>query len=293
MIGAISLNLSNTPETQDNALVEEEFYLTVLNAPEQSELAAGDLLIARPKQGAALLLGRSSKADITLKDVSISRQHARIVCEQNRWVIHNISSGNGVFVEGEEVAPGTSSTLPGLDSVRVQLGKVLLRLELARPTQPHTDPISLEPASSAVTSPESTQPGETLLKIVRDGDCCVVYCKGRRVGVKPSSALALYALGQHPGEIVHHWDIMDMIARDLDLPQAISGARRSIRELLDQGEITREEIIDAILSTNADARRKQLEKLDGAALARQLIFSRRGHGYGLALPAEQIECDDE
>jgi hypothetical protein len=273
---------------------EEEFYLTVLNASNQSELEEGDLLIARTRQGEGLLLGRSSKADITLKDVSVSRRHARLVRADSQWELHNISSGNGVFIEGEEVAPGTSRTLSGLDTVRIQLGKVLLRLELARPTQPHTDPIALEPpATSPEASARPDHAGETLLRIVRDGDCCVVYCKGRRVGVKPSSALALYALGQRPGEIVHHWDIMDLIARDLDLPQAISGARRSIRELLDQGEITREEVIEAILSTNADIQRKQLEALDGAALARQLIFSRRGHGYGLALPAEQVECDDE
>lgn len=282
-------NSPSPPRLQVTALDEEEFYLTVLKAPESSNLEPGHTVVARTDDNAAHILGRSSLADIPLEDVSISRKHARIEWDGQCWRLHNISKRNGVFLEGEAIEPGTARAFDDSSAVRIQLGKVLLRLEWVRATQPHTDPIALDPPE-ATSLPETK---ETLLRIVRDGDCCVVYCKGRRVNVKPSSALALYALGQRPGEIVHHWDIMDLIARDLDLPQAISGARRSIRELLDRGEISREEVISSILATNADAQRKQLEELDDAALSRHLIFSRRGHGYGLALPAERVDCDEE
>ena len=254
-------------------------YITLIRAPEGSTCTLGQswapLASALP-----WTVGRAPTSCVALPDPSVSREHALIERVGRAWHLSNVSSNNGLYLDGEPIAPGQRVALKDTSQAHVQVGKLMLRLEWLQQTQPHTQPVELPTR-------------EPLLRVVRDGDCCVVYCKGKRVDLKPSSALALYALGQRPGQIMHTWDILDTIDRELDLPQAISGARRALRALLERGELTQEEVIEAILATSTQQERAALLAQDHAALVRLLVFSRRGHGYGLALPADQIEAATE
>jgi len=54
-------------------------------------------------EDAALLVGRSS-TDIPLDDQTISRRHAQLVPEDDQWMIHDLKSANGTFVNGVRVA---------------------------------------------------------------------------------------------------------------------------------------------------------------------------------------------
>lgn len=269
---------------------EQALHLTIIKAPNTLSEAIGKT--SSPTTPPPWIIGRSPQAELMISDASVSREHARIEQRQQRWCIINTSSNNGLYLNAAPIAPGERAWLSTQQTTHLQVGKVLLRLDWSNATEPYNEPIELP--TQALPSPiSSTTTQEPFLRIARDGDCCVVYCKGKRVDLKPSSALALYALGQRPGEIIHTWDILDIVARELDLTQAISGARRSIKELLALGEITRQELIDAILATSAHIKLDELKDIDDAALIRHLIFSRRGHGYGLALPGAWIETSTE
>jgi hypothetical protein len=255
-----------------------ELYITLLRVPERSPLEAG--LSFMFEGDGPWVVGRSSSCDVTLKDPSVSREHAVLGVRDDTLSFENRSKANGLYVEGDEVAPGASVRVGAGSPLRVQVGKLVLRVERLVHTTPHREPIGLGAGEPGAPEP--------MLEIVRDGDCCVAYCRGRRIGLKPSSALALWALAQRPGQIVHQWDILDALAQTLDLAQAVSGARRGLRELLGDGTLGRDELVDAILETTADTQRAALLELDDAALVRHLVFSRRGHGYGLALPPELV-----
>jgi len=67
-------------------------------------------------------IGRNPECIVTLKDPSISRNHARLVLEDARWVLLDQGSRNGI------VAAGVKRTRVELeDQMEVQLGEVLLR----------------------------------------------------------------------------------------------------------------------------------------------------------------------
>ena len=50
-----------------------------------------------------MILGRSETADIALAFSSISREHARLVCDDNKLYIEDLGSSNGVQINGEKI----------------------------------------------------------------------------------------------------------------------------------------------------------------------------------------------
>jgi len=48
-------------------------------------------------------IGRSSKNDLCLPDAGVSRKHAIIKKEKNRYVIEDLGSKNGTIVNGEKI----------------------------------------------------------------------------------------------------------------------------------------------------------------------------------------------
>ena len=53
--------------------------------------------------GDHVVLGRSREADIVLDDPNVSRRHAELRREQDRWAISDLGSTNGVKVNGRRV----------------------------------------------------------------------------------------------------------------------------------------------------------------------------------------------
>ncbi|MFR1641038.1 MAG: FHA domain-containing protein, partial [Eggerthellaceae bacterium] len=67
---------------------------------------------------ARLLMGRESKNDIVVPDLNASRQHAELRLEpQGVWVITDLGSTNGTFVNDREVA-----TQPLAEGDRITIG---------------------------------------------------------------------------------------------------------------------------------------------------------------------------
>lgn len=65
----------------------------------------------------SLLLGRSVDADLWLGDDGVSRKHARLIREGSGYVVEDLGSANGTFVQGERITRFKLS-----DGDQIQLG---------------------------------------------------------------------------------------------------------------------------------------------------------------------------
>jgi hypothetical protein len=54
--------------------------------------------------GARLVIGRSSSCQIVLGDDTVSRRHAELRFEDGRWLLRDLHSSNGTYVNGRWVA---------------------------------------------------------------------------------------------------------------------------------------------------------------------------------------------
>jgi hypothetical protein len=69
-----------------------------------------------PFSGPELTIGRGPDNHLVLRDLSVSRQHARIRYGQGAWFLQDNGSGNGVFVNGQRITavrlrPGDQITI--------------------------------------------------------------------------------------------------------------------------------------------------------------------------------------
>ena len=80
--------------------------------------------------GRAVRLGRDTRNDIVLDDKSVSRFHAEVRAEGDRYFIVDLKSRNGVWVNGQQVKGKTALAL----GAPVTLGAFELTLEDDVPT---------------------------------------------------------------------------------------------------------------------------------------------------------------
>src|SRR3954471_11141111 len=75
---------------------------------------------ARAPAAARLLIGRSSACQLVLADDTVSRRHAELRVEDGRWLLRDLGSSNGTWVNGRrvveaEVRPGDLLHLGGAE----------------------------------------------------------------------------------------------------------------------------------------------------------------------------------
>jgi serine phosphatase RsbU (regulator of sigma subunit) len=78
-------------------------------------------------QGAAVVLGRSSKADVVLADRFLSRLHARLFVRDGAWFVEDLGSRNTTFLNDRPVS-GAVPVRPG-DVIRLAESRVVIEGE--------------------------------------------------------------------------------------------------------------------------------------------------------------------
>ena len=85
--------------------------LLVLEGPE-----AGQRIVIEQQP---LIIGRDETCDLVIPDRQVSRQHARIRLEADRYILEDLGSKNGTFVNGQEL-PGPYPLQDG-DKIQIAL----------------------------------------------------------------------------------------------------------------------------------------------------------------------------
>jgi hypothetical protein len=115
--------LNNMPETSDA--------LPVVDAADLQIIPSKLVLTAGPRKGQELRLdrrevtiGRADNADLVIRDEFASTHHAKLVLMNGEWLIQDLNSTNGTFVNGKRV--GTPMTVKA--NVPVQIGNSVFEL---------------------------------------------------------------------------------------------------------------------------------------------------------------------
>ena len=86
-------------------------------------------------------LGRHPDCDIHLDSGMVSRFHAQLVYENDQYLLEDLGSGNGSYINGKQLDANCPQTLNNGD--RIKLGPVKLRFEKAPATLSATDQFTL------------------------------------------------------------------------------------------------------------------------------------------------------
>ena len=133
------------------------------------------------------LLGRDPKCTLEIKSGMVSRKHARVFKNADEFLVEDMGSGNGTFVNGSKIE-GAKSIKHG---DRIKLGPVLLRFENNLGVEPR--PVQARPVPSRST-PAPYDSGATFNVEVDDDDDESTLMTGRATGfgnleVKPEAKL--------------------------------------------------------------------------------------------------------
>ena len=80
-------------------------------------------------------VGRDPGNDIILRDPKVSRHHAEIVFERGFFVLHDLSSANGTYVNGKRVR-----VAPLTHGARLRMGNTFGRFSEELPTESDAEP---------------------------------------------------------------------------------------------------------------------------------------------------------
>lgn len=116
-----------------------------------------------------LSIGRDPSNDIPLRDPRISRHHARITFERGFFVLHDLASANGTFVNGKRI-----QVAPLVNGAEIRMGSTIGRFSSESSGKPTTVPDRPIPAGSDAppTDPgdDEAKPAETNPLPLRGGD---------------------------------------------------------------------------------------------------------------------------
>jgi len=97
-------------------------------------------------------IGRAPDSDIAISDAEVSRQHAAIIQQEGAYVIKDLGSTNGTFVNGQRVVTLT----PLNHGDQIELGEAIVLVFLT--TAQGGEPSPVEPLPQAHTIHSTPQP---------------------------------------------------------------------------------------------------------------------------------------
>ena len=107
---------------------------------EQGELAGQAFSLDRP----ALVVGRGKDSDIVLVDADVSRQHARLQSGSQGWLLVDLGTTNGTFVNGKRLPAQEPYLLRPGD--RITIGRSVLAVQQEGAPQPERRAPTAHPA---------------------------------------------------------------------------------------------------------------------------------------------------
>ncbi len=102
--------------------------------------------------GECLQIGRSQDADICVEHSSVSRNHAELIKKEQGFVVRDVGSKNGTFVNDRRV---TENLLK--DGFTVRFGEVSFRIELARTPVPSSTEQAQSPPAAVAEKPSTPE----------------------------------------------------------------------------------------------------------------------------------------
>lgn len=75
-----------------------------------------------------IIIGRSKNSSVRLLEKNVSRHHARLSASGGHFIIEDLQSGNGTFLDGKKLAPGKPT--PIFNGNELALGSVHLTLHI-------------------------------------------------------------------------------------------------------------------------------------------------------------------
>jgi sigma-B regulation protein RsbU (phosphoserine phosphatase) len=159
-------------------------------------------------------LGRGSSADIDLLDRSVSRRHATVAPERDAWLLTDLETANGTYVDGERVGRPTRLR----DGASLRFGSVEALFESgASAGSPITEPILVFEETS------TRRPPSIMLRIQ-----AVAPGLSPQQSVSEGASLRLEFLSELAGLLGHTFDEDALLRRILEklfelLPQAERG----------------------------------------------------------------------
>jgi len=113
----------------------------------------------------AQLVGRDPRSAFVVDHPQVSRRHARITRHGDGWVVEDLESTNGTFLNGERVL----APQPLADGDVIELGDaVLLRFRTAREAAAPTAPATAEEAPSPRPPAATQQPSADSVTVVSE-----------------------------------------------------------------------------------------------------------------------------
>ena len=113
-----------------------------------------------------VLLGRSESCDVTLPADGISRHHARLERTPSGWLVTDLGSTNGTFLDEVKLLPEVPE--PWRKGQTLRIGPFFMQLEGTAPEAKSEPPLVTAPVPTyqppAATTPISRPPGSTLMQ---------------------------------------------------------------------------------------------------------------------------------
>ncbi len=137
----------------------------------------------------SLIIGRSTRCELAIADRFLSRQHARMYRTEAGWVIEDLESRNGTFVNGKRVEEPTSVSAGDVIAMSASLIRVLREADeygLDGSEISSTSDVLLRPASDVLIQ-VGTPPPEV---IAGEGDALSRYAKRLSIVNEVHQALA-------------------------------------------------------------------------------------------------------
>jgi len=162
--------------------------------------------------GSTLVIGRDPSCDVPLHDPGISRQHARMELRGDHYVLKDLGSANGSYVNGMRV---TESSLQPGDQIRV--GNTILALGGPESTLLEHGGLPIR------VDTEGKVDSSIMATAAASGDPHLAFAGGENLAEMRTSLVGLAAL----------YRIAEMLAHDYDTDRLLAGVMDMIFDVVD------------------------------------------------------------